>query len=282
MNSGIGNSADLKAVGIKPIVDLPDVGENMADHPLLGNGFSVNSTDTFDIFFQNTTVRAEDIEFWEDKGQGFLVDTIASHLAFIRLPSDDPIFKTNVDPSAGPRSPHYELLFSNFLSLIDSPPPGNFLGIGNAVVSPSSRGSVKLRSKNFFDAPLIDPGLLKSDFDKAAMRAAVKSTLQFLTAPSWSGYIISPLNGLESAKTDAEIDAYVQANTATIFHPVGTASMSPKGAKNGVVDPDFKVKKIAGVRVVDASVLPFIPSTHTQVPVYVFAERASDLIKAEN
>ncbi|KAG6899171.1 hypothetical protein C0993_012714 [Termitomyces sp. T159_Od127] len=255
LNSGIGNSADLKAVGIKPIVDLPDVGENMADHPLLGNGFEVNSNDTFDIFFQNATVKAEDITIWQKTGRGFLVDTIASHLAFIRLHDDNPIFKTNNDPSAGPRSPHYELLIANSLSLVDPPPPGNFLGIANAVVSPSSRGSVKLRSNNFFDAPLIDPGLLKSDFDKAAMRAAVKSTLQFLTAPSWAGYIKTPVNGLENVTTDAQIDAYVQKNTATIFHPVGTASMSPKGAKNGVVDPDLKVKKVAGLRVVDASVL---------------------------
>lgn len=149
----------------------------------------------------------------------------------------------------------------NALAIVTSPPVGNFLGIGNAVVSPSSRGSVKLRSNNFFDTPLIDPALLKTDFDKAAMRAAVKSTLKFLTAPSWSGYVISPVNGLESAKTDAQIDAYVQNNAATIFHPVGTASMSPKGAKNGVVDPDLKVKKVAGVRVVDASVLVCPTST---------------------
>ncbi|KAG6901001.1 hypothetical protein C0995_002586 [Termitomyces sp. Mi166 len=112
------------------------------------------------------------------------------------------------------------------------------------------------------------------------MRAAVKSTLKFLTAPSWAGYVITPVNGLENVTTDAEIDAYVQKNTQTIFHPVGTAGMSPKGAKNGVVDPDLKVKKVAGVRVVDASVLPFVPSAHTQAPAYVVAERASDLIKA--
>ncbi|KAG5719382.1 hypothetical protein E4T56_gene13518 [Termitomyces sp. T112] len=282
LNSGIGNSADLKTVGITPIVDLADVGENMSDHALLGNGFLVNSTNTFDDFTRNATAAAQDIAFWQKTGTGFLVDTIASHLGFIRLPKKDPIFKTTEDPSAGPLSAHYELLVANSLALVKPPPTGNFLGIANVVLTPSSRGSIKLRSNNFFDTPLIDPALLKTDFDKVTMRAAVKSSLKFLTAPSWAGYVISPVNGLENATTDAQIDAYVQKNTATIFHPVGTASMSPKGAKNGVVDPDLKVKKIAGVRVVDASVLPFIPSAHTQVPVYVIAERASDLIKAAN
>ncbi|KAG6898510.1 hypothetical protein C0993_006348, partial [Termitomyces sp. T159_Od127] len=144
LNSGIGNIADLKAVGIKPIVDLPD----------------------------NTTAKAEDISFWQKTGQGFLVDSIASHLAFICLHDSDPIFKTNNDPSAGSHLPHYELLIANSLFLVNSPPYKNFLGIANAVVSPSSHGSVKLWSNNFFNAPLIDPGLLKSDFDKAVMRAA--------------------------------------------------------------------------------------------------------------
>ncbi|KNZ74746.1 Choline dehydrogenase, mitochondrial [Termitomyces sp. J132] len=284
LNSGIGKTTDLKAVGIKPIVDLADVGENMSDHALLGNGFLVNSTDTFDDFTRNATIAAQDIAFWQKTGTGFLVDTIASHLGFIRLPNNDPIFKTTQDPSAGPHSAHYELIVAvcNSLALTTSPPTGNFLGLANVVLTPTSRGYIKLRSNNFFDTPLIDPALLKTDFDKVAMRAAVKSSLEFLTAPSWAGYVISPINGLENATTDAQIDAYVQKNTATIFHPVGTASMSPKGANNGVVDPDLKVKKIAGVRVVDASVLPFVPSAHTQVPVYVVAERASDLIKAAN
>ncbi|KAG6870379.1 hypothetical protein C0995_013397, partial [Termitomyces sp. Mi166 len=138
LNSGIGNSAELTAVGIKPIVDLADVGENMSDHALLGNGFLVNSTDTFDEFTRNDTAAAEDIAFWQNTGTGFLVNTIASHLGFIRLPSNDPIFKTNADPSAGPHSGHYELLIANSLALVTSPPTGNYLGIGNAVVSPSS------------------------------------------------------------------------------------------------------------------------------------------------
>ncbi|KAG6916145.1 hypothetical protein DXG01_008296 [Tephrocybe rancida] len=280
LNSGIGASTDLTAVGIKPIVNLPDVGENLSDHSLLGNGFLVNSTETFDDFTRDPSIAAKDIEVWKTTGKGFLVDTIANHFGFIRLPKTDPIFKTNADPSAGLRSAHYELLIANSLALIDSPPTGNFLGIATVVLTPSSRGSVKLRSNNLFDTPLIDPGLLKTDFDKATMRAAVKSALKFLTAPSWAGYVISPVGGLESAQTDAQLDAYIQNNGATIFHPVGTASMSPKGAKTGVVDPDLKVKKVVGLRVVDASVLPFVPSAHTQAPVYAVAERASDLIKA--
>lgn len=65
------------------------------------------------------------------------------------------------------------------------------------------------------------------------------------------------------------------------MHALGTAAMSPKNANYGVVDPDLRVKGAAGLRIVDASVLPKAPSAHTQAPVYIIAERASELIKAD-
>ena len=116
-------------------------------------------------------------------------------------------------------------------------------------------GSVKLRSNNPFDAPLIDPALLASDFDKAVMREAVRSSLEYFSAPAWNDYVILPVGGISSNSTDAELDGYNAVVTSTIFHPVGTASMSPKNAKDGVVNPDLTVKKVLGLRVVDASVL---------------------------
>lgn len=135
------------------------------------------------------------------------------------------------------------------------PPTGNFIGIATVVVSPASRGSIKIRSNNPFDAPIIDPGLLTNEYDRVIMRQAVKSAKLFMSAPAWNGYTIGPSPALANTTTDAEIDAYVAANAGTIFHPVGTSSMSPKGSSSGVVDPDLRVKKVLGLRVVDASVM---------------------------
>lgn len=75
----------------------------------------------------------------------------------------------------------------------------------------------------------------------------------------WSDYVIGPTGGLAIAlnattNLDGAIDQYVTNHTGTIWHPVGTASMSPVGAPWGVVDPDLKVKKVTGLRIVDASV----------------------------
>ena len=67
--------------------------------------------------------------------------------------------------------------------------------------------------------------------------------------------MIAPFGALAKAKTDAEIEVYARSNSVTLFHPFSTASMSPSGSPNGVVNPDFSVKNTVGLRIVDASVV---------------------------
>lgn len=112
-----------------------------------------------------------------------------------------------------------------------------------------------INSKNPFDPPAIDPGYLSVGFDLFAMREAVKSAKKFLAAKAWDGYVLEPFGDLAKANTDAEVEAYVRNNTATIYHPVGTSSMTMKGASFGVVDPNLCVKGLSGLRIVDASVI---------------------------
>lgn len=75
---------------------------------------------------------------------------------------------------------------------------------------------------------------------------------RFIAAPAWADDIIAPVN---TATTDAEIDQFIRNGASSIFHAVGTAAMSPRGASYGVVDPDLKVKHALGLRIVDASVI---------------------------
>ncbi|KAG6853037.1 hypothetical protein C0991_007330 [Blastosporella zonata] len=248
LNSGIGSSSALTAAGVTPIVDLPDVGANLSDHPVIGNPWLVSGTDTFETLRRDPDAALAE---WMTSKTGPYSDTILDHIGFARVPK---ALVPSPDIAAGPNSPHFEIIVSNGVPPF-LPPQGNFLVLTTIVVSPSSRGSIKLRSNNPFDAPLIDPGLLSTDFDKLAMREAIKSTMKFASAPVWSNYIVSAASGLTSTETDDQLNAYIAANAGTLFHPVGTASMSKQGAANGVVDPDLKLKKVHGVRVVDASVL---------------------------
>ena len=117
-------------------------------------------------------------------------------------------------------------------------------------------GSIKLVSSNPFTAPSIDPAFLSTDFDIFTLKEAVKSVKRLVGVHAWDGYIVGPTPPLvNTSTTDAELEAYVRAGGLSLFHPTGTAAMSPKGANWGVVDPDLKVKGVEGLRFVDGSVL---------------------------
>ena len=111
-----------------------------------------------------------------------------------------------------------------------------------------------MASPDPFDPPLIDVASLTTAFDIFGLREAVKMTHRFLSATAWQGYILEPLGSPSFGAADDEIDAYVRAHAAPNGHIVGTASMSPKGANFGVVDPDLTVKGVKGLRIIDASV----------------------------
>lgn len=110
-------------------------------------------------------------------------------------------------------------------------------------------------SSNPFDDPLIDPGFYTSEFDLPATREGIKQMMSFSKAPVWKNVITGVLGPLANATTDEEIDDIIRNSAESGLHPVGTAAMSSKDASWGVVDPDLLVKKVSGLRVVDASVM---------------------------
>ncbi|KAH8987297.1 aryl-alcohol-oxidase from pleurotus Eryingii, partial [Lactarius akahatsu] len=280
MLSGIGDSAQLSQFNIQTIVKLPDVGKNMQDHVVLSNVFSVNSNFTNDDIGRNPTLFLNDLAQWGQSYTGPFASTATSEIGWLRLPKNATIFKTVNDPSSGPHAPHYEFIFA-FASFVDPPPTtGHFMTIASNLITPTSRGSITLASANPFDAPNIDPALLNSDFDIFTIREGVKAALRFAAAPAWKDYVIGPFGALAEAKTDAQIEAYARNHAATVFHPFSTAFMSPNGSPHGVVNPDFGVKKTVGLRIVDASVLPYVPAAHPQAALYAVAERAAKLIAA--
>ncbi|KAK7040117.1 hypothetical protein VNI00_009922 [Paramarasmius palmivorus] len=272
LHSGIGNSTELSALGVQPTHDLPSVGRNLTDHPFLASPWQVNSTETFDTAARDPELAGIQLNQWESNRTGPLVNPPLAFIGWLRLNETADIFGQVEDPSAGNRTAHFELIFVNGLAGAPVPPTGNFLTVGTAVVSPTSNGAITINSTNALDDPVIDFNLLTSEFDIFTMREAFRSAVRFLSSSAWDGFIIAPPT---NATSDDELNAYIRQRTGTIFHPVGTAAMSPRGASWGVVDPDLRVKGVEGLRVVDASVFPKIPAAHTQAPTYIIAERAS-------
>jgi choline dehydrogenase len=109
MNSGIGDKEYLASMGIKSLVNSPDVGTNLSVHIAVSLIYNVNSTQTFDEIVRNATFRDKLVELWNQTGGGGpLGISYPSHNVLNRLPSDSPIFKNNTDPAAGPRSTHLQ------------------------------------------------------------------------------------------------------------------------------------------------------------------------------
>ncbi|KAN0111251.1 pyranose dehydrogenase 3 [Russula decolorans] len=272
LHSGIGDRTDLEALSIQSTVHNPSVGRNLSDHVLLSNVYTVNSNQTYDPIFRDSAVRDKLIAQWEATKNGPLAGGVTNQIGWLRLPQNASIFKTVKDPSAGPRSSHWEIIFLNmFLNPgTTTPASGNFMSILTNLISPTS-------------PPSIDPSFLSTDFDIFTLKEAVKSVRRLVAVHAWDGYIVGPAPPPPAnTSMDAELEEFVRAGASSVFHPTGTAAMSPKGAQWGVVDPDLKVKGVEGLRIVDGSVLPFPPNAHTQGPIYLVGERGADLIKADH
>lgn len=116
--SGIGDSKDLSAVGVKTIVNLPSVGKNLSDHVLLAMQYQVNSKDTFDQLLRTPDLLKQETDKWLQTKKGPLAANPVSQLGWFRLPKDASIFKKVADPTKGPASAHYEIVFTVSLGCV--------------------------------------------------------------------------------------------------------------------------------------------------------------------
>lgn len=119
LNSGIGNSTLLTQIGITPLVNLPSVGQNLSDHPVIGNQWTVKSNDTFESIHRNATLAAIDLDSWTRTRTGSLVDGTFNNVGWLRIPSNSTIFQKFSDPSPGPNTGHFEILFT--VNIISKP-----------------------------------------------------------------------------------------------------------------------------------------------------------------
>ena len=115
-------------------------------------------------------------------------------------------------------------------------------------------GYMTLTSADPFAKPVINPKYLTSDFDVFTMVQAIKDMQNFISSDPWKDVIVGPVGALANATTDEQLELYARNASISINHSIGTARMSPFGAKWGVVDPDLLVKGTRGLSVVDASV----------------------------
>jgi choline dehydrogenase len=148
-----------------------------------------------------------------------------------------------------------------------------------SLMTPTSRGYVRLASADPQQAPLIDPNYLAEESDQRRMVAGLRLAREVGTANALAGWRDNELSPGPAAQTDEALLAHLRRSVSTYYHPVGTCKIGSDALS--VVDPQLRVHGIANLRVTDASVMPSIISGNTNATVLAIAERAASLITGE-
>ena len=265
MLSGIGPGAHLSEVGVEVLVDLPGVGQNLHDHPAVPLVFHTRGAS--DLMDHNNLV-----QFARAKatGTGPLVSNIGEGGGFWRSRDDLPApdLQVHVAPTG---------FYDNGLHEATT----RCVTVAPTLVHVASRGSLRLRSTDPRWHPEIDPGYYDDPVDLDAMVAGVRRLLDTVAAGPLAEHVDGPalptMQGWGDDPTDEQIVEHVRAQTQTLYHPVGTCAMG--GDERAVVDPDLRVRGVAGLRVADASVMPMVTRGNTNAPSIMIGERAADLLR---
>jgi choline dehydrogenase len=267
--SGIGQAERLSALGIRPIIDHPGVGENLQDHLQLRMVYQVSGVKTL-----NTRAR----RFW---GKAAIAWEYLRHRSgpMSMAPSQLGCFTRSRPELAWPDLEYHVQPLS--LDAFGEPlHPFDALTTSVCHLNPTSRGSVHLQSPSPFDSPLIAPNYLSTDEDRSVAVRALRLTREIMRQPAMAAYQPREFRpGLECQTEEALVDCAGRIGT-TIFHPVGTCAMGPKKDPTRVLDSRFRVRGVDNLRVVDGSAMPTVTSGNTNSPILMMAERAAEWIAA--
>ena len=144
---------------------------------------------------------------------------------------------------------------------------------------PESRGRIGLHGPDPFADPKIEANYLATPEDRRVLRESVRIGRRVVAQPALAPFRDAELAPGDAVMSDERIDAWVRATAETIYHPVGTCRMGSADDAGAVVDAELRVRGLAGLRVVDASVMPQLVSSNTNAPTIMIAERAADLIR---
>jgi choline dehydrogenase-like flavoprotein len=260
MLSGIGPAEQLQELGIAVAADLPGVGENLQDHPYL--------TSVWDVPGGGSLADAESpkamLEFLLRRS-GPLTSTVAEAVAFVRS-----------RPGLAQPDLQFHFAPAYFVENGEKEYDGHAISMGPALVGPRSRGWLRLRSADPTDKPRIQTNTLAEPEDVAALVAGTRLTREIAAAEPFVSELGRELFPGADIDGDDDLTDDLRRRVELLFHPVGTCKMGSD--EEAVVDPELRVRGVEGLRVVDASVFPIIPSGNTNAPTIAVAERAADLI----
>ena len=268
--SGIGPQDELQSHSIAVRHNLDGVGKNLQDHLQIRTIYQVDNTVTLNQRARTPWGRAMmGLEYFLKK-TGPLTMPPSQLGAFAKSDPSQP--SANIEWHVQPLS------LDKFGS-----PLHRYNAITPSVCNlrPSSRGTVSLKSANPHDAPAIAPNYLSTQEDRDVAVAGLRFTRDIMAAPALAPFNPRELKPGPHITTEEELQRAAGDLGTTIFHPVGTCKMGPAHDNQAVVDDHLRVHGVAGLRVIDASIMPTITSGNTNAPTVMIAERGAEFIRKD-
>jgi choline dehydrogenase len=256
MLSGIGPAEHLALNEIDVLLDQPAVGENLSDHPATYAVWLGSEPDSLLLAREPSA-----LEEFTASQTGPIASNLAEAGGFARVGNgvEAPDMQFHVAP----------------LHVVDEglgDPQGHGIWVSPCLLTPESRGSVRLGSNDPTAQPIIHNNFYQAGADLERMTDAVRLMQEICGQPALAGYCTEPFTTPANSSEEA-LRAHIAATTFEVYHPVGTCAIG------SVVNPELQVMGTEGLRVVDASVMPTVPRGNTNAPTIAIAERAADLIQ---
>jgi len=273
--SGIGPGALLQEHNIPVAVDLPGVGENLQDHYVIPQSYRLKrGTLSINELTRGMRLVGEAFKY-AVRRKGLLILSAAHIAAFCKSRPDlsGPDIQFHILPATAepPKSPDDQ-------DIGLEREPG--LTIAPCQLRPESRGTIRIKSSDPSIHPQIAPNYLSSSIDQEVAVAALKWGRRIAEQRPLDRFISHETQPSAAIQSDPDLLDFARTSGSTIYHPVGTCAMG--NLPLSVVDVHLRVKGITGLRVVDASIMPRLVSGNTNAPTIMIAEKASDLISAQN
>ncbi len=268
MQSGIGPADHLKSVGIPVIHDLPGVGSNLQDHLDLFVIAECTGDHTYDKYNKLHHAAWAGIQY----------------LLFRQGPVASSLFETGgfwyADREKKARSPdiQFHLGLGSGIEAGVAKMQNSGVTLNSAYLRPRSHGTVRLASSDPHAAPLLDPNYWSDPHDREMGIKGLRLAREILSQPAMQRYVKAEVLPGAGLTTDEDLFNYACEHSKTDHHPVGTCKMGPASDPRSVVTPDLKLIGLEGLRVVDASVIPRVPSCNTNAPAIMVAEKGADHI----
>ena len=266
--SGIGPGELLQRHGIDIRHALPGVGENLQDHLQVRLAYKVSNTKTLNERANRVLGRIGIGLEYALFRRGPMSMAPSQLGAFVKSdPSrETPDLQYHVQPLTLERFGEKLHAFPAFTAAVCN-------------LRPTSRGTIRITSPDPREAPSIKPNYLATEEDRRVAVAGIRLTRRICAAPALARFAPEEFKPGPAVQSDAELARAAGDIATTIFHPVGTCRMGPD--ELAVVDDRLRVHGIAGLRVIDASIMPTITSGNTNAPTVMIAEKAADMIRED-